>query len=199
MRAWWQAVTRLRLSLHQFIWLLLSTGALVCLLSGCSSRRESPFAQVPAPHLAVTTLTAGDILTVAELINLQATISRGCEVSTQRPLPARLHALVEGIRAQHRSRARDLAALVLLKNAPLPDRSPRRHELWLESLIRATSADWSETAASFHHTTQVEALRLLRTAADQSPDPDVHDFALRQLPGITSTIDHLYRWDTDAH
>lgn len=198
-RAWWQAVTRLRLSLHQFTWLLLSTGVLVCLLGGCGSRRDSAFTQTPDPALVVTTLTGSDIQTVADLINLQATISRGCDLSTQRPLPARLKALVQGIRDQHHSRARDLEALVLLKNAPLPEVSPRHHEVWLEPFTSATSAAWTQTVVSFHRSSQVEALRLVRAAADHSPDPDVQAFARRQLPGIASTLEQMDHWDTGAH
>lgn len=198
-RSWWRSVTGLRLSPQLFTWLLLGIGLLASLVSGCSPRHDQAFEQTPQPDLAVTTLSESDIETVAGLINLQSTISRGCDVSLLRPLPTRLQALVQGIREQHRSRERDLDALVLVKNAPLPELVPRQHEMWLEPFTHATSADWAETVISFHRTTQVEMLRLLRVAADHSPDPDVQAFARRQLPGVASTLDQLDRRDSDAH
>ena len=198
-RSWWQGCTRLRLPLRHFVWLVLSLGVAVCLLSGCGPRREAPFAETPQPDIAVTTLTVDDIETVARMIQIQRTIRRGCDISSLHPLPERLQSLVQHISEQHRWRARDLDALILLKNAPTVHDSPKQHELWLEPFTRATSGDWIETVAAFHRTTQLDALRLFRDAADRSPDPDVQAFARRQVPGFASTLTHLEQWADDVH
>lgn len=190
-QAWWCGATRLRTSPRRFVWLLIGAGIAVCLLSSCGTRMASPFADKPTPDIAVTTLDPTDIDTVAAVSQLQTTIRRGCELSLARPLPEPLRVLVEDIADQHESRERDLASLVLVKHAPLPEGLPRHHEALLGELGESAGVSQqsaAETVLAFHRSTQTEALRLLRTAADRSRDPDVQAFAQRQTRGIASIL-----------
>jgi hypothetical protein len=183
----------LRASPRRFAWLVIGAGVAACLLSGCGTRTEPPFADKPAPDpdIAVTTLDETDINTVAAVSQLQTTIRRGCELSLTRPLPEPLRILVQDIADQQASRARDFAALVLVKHAPLPEGLPTHHEELLDRLARSGDAS-QESAAStvlaFHRSTQTEALRLLRNAADRSRDPDVQAFAQRQTRGVANIL-----------
>lgn len=189
--AWWGGVLRLRASPRRFVWLLLWVGVATCLLSGCGTRTDSPFTEKPTPDIAVTTLDEADIDTVAAVSQLQATIQRGCELSLARPLPEPVRLLVQDIADQQVSRARDLAALVLVKHAPLPDGLPRHHEELLAGLARDARTSGKELAddvIAFHRATQTEALRLLRDAADRSQDPDVRAFGQRQTRGVANIL-----------
>lgn len=194
---WWHGISRLRVSLRQFAWLLMAVGVAVCLLSGCGRRHATPFAEQPSPDLAVTTLDAQDITTIASVIQIQATITRGCELSLARPLPENLRLLVQDITDQQQSRGRDLAALVQLKNAPASEGLARHQEAWLAGLARSLTAAPDAapdvttdrvTAAvvSFHRTTQTEIFRWLRHAVDESRDPDVQAYAKRQIRGVAN-------------
>lgn len=165
-----------------------------CGLSGCSSRRESAFSQPPAPDLAVTTLESSDIEAVAGVMQFQGTILMGCDLAVQKPLSTQVIRLVDNVRDQYRSRARDLDAVVRLKNAPAPENLGQQNSMLIDALSQTDPMTWDPAVLTFLRATHTHAMRLLRDMADRAKDPDVRDFATRQLSGIVATLrdlDHL--------
>ena len=162
-------------------------------VSGCGTRPESPFAQVLAPDLAVTTLTPRDIDTVASIIQIQGTIRMGCDLAEQKPLSTPIMTMVDTVRDQYLSRARDLDALVLVKNAPAPKGLGKRNSTLIATLAEADPMAWDPALITFFRTIYTDAMRILRDATDRSEDPDVKAFAARQLPGIVSMLRRLER------
>ncbi|HEX3134864.1 MAG TPA: hypothetical protein VHX44_14960, partial [Planctomycetota bacterium] len=50
---------------------------------------------------------------------------------------------------------------------------------------------WDPAVIAFLRETHTQAMRLMRDMADRAKDPDVRDFAKRQLPGIVATLHEL--------
>lgn len=162
-------------------------------VSGCGTRREPPFAEDLAPDLAVTTLNRPDIDTVASIIQIQGAILMGCDLAVQKPLSTPIITMVETVREQYLSRARDLDALVLVKNAPAPESLGKRNSTLIEALAEADPLGWDAALITFFRTLHTDAMRIMRDAADRSEDPEVKAFAARQLPGTVSMLRRLER------
>lgn len=169
--------------------LLVTCGA-VC---GCGTQRDPPFREDPAPDLAVTTLDRSDIDTVASVIQIQGAIRMGCELAIQKPLPEPVIIMVDSVRERSLSLARDLDALVLVKNAPVPTGLGMHYTTLIDSLAETDPTAWNPALITFFHTIHTDAMRILRDAADRSEDPDVKAFAARQLPAVVSTLERLDR------
>lgn len=190
-------ITRWRATPQQFAWLLLICGVIACLLiSGCGVVHEppfraAPFRATPEPDLAVTTLDKSDIDRLAALMQVQDAIRRGCDVAGRFPLPEPVQTQMALILDLYLSRERDLGALVTVKHAPKPAPAAAHHSARLQELERTPAANWSRALIVFHRDLQIDALRLLRDAADRSLDPDVQAFAQRQIPAVASALDHL--------
>lgn len=168
------------------------------LLGGCSRSRESAFSQKPVPDLAVTTLEVADMETVASLMQFQGTIRMGCDLAIKNPLPTLLIRLVDSVRDQYQSRARDLEALVRLKNAPMPENLGKQNSMLIDELSQTNPLAWDPAVVTFLRAVHTRAMRLMRDMADNAKDPDVREFAARQLPGVVSTLqqlDHLAQVD----
>lgn len=172
-----------------YLVLLVACGA-VC---GCGTQRDSPFPEDLAPDLAVTTLNRPDIDTVASIIQIQGAIRMGCELAIQKPLPAPIITMVDAVRERYLSRARDLDALVQVKNAPTPEGLGMRYSTLIDSLAETDPMAWDPALVTFFRTLHTDAMRILRDAADRAEDPDVKAFAARQLPGVVSTLERLER------
>lgn len=168
------------------------------LVSACGTRRESPFAEEPAPDLAVTTLEQPDIDTVARVIQIQGAIRMGCDLAVQKPLPTPIIGLVDAVREQCLSRGRDLDALVRVKNAPVPVDLGKRNSALIDTLAHTDPMAWDPALLAFFRTIHTDAMRVMRDAADRAQDPDVQSFAARQLPGIVSTLHQLERLTGEA-
>ena len=160
-------------------------------VSGCGTRPESPFAQEPSPDLAVTTLEQPDIDTVARVIQIQGMLLIGCDLAVRKPLPTSIIRMVDSVREQYLSRARDLDALVRVKNAPTPDNLGLHNSTLIDTLAQTDPLAWDPAVIAFFRDIHSTAMRVMRDAADRSQDPDVQAFAARQLPGIVSTLHRL--------
>lgn len=181
-------------------WLSGNTGCAWCLVlvicwvvSGCGTRRESPFAEDPPPDLAVTTLARPDIDAVASVVQIQGAILMGCGLAVQKQLSTPMITMVDAVHEQCLSRARDLDALVRVKNAPRPDGLGMRYSTLIDTLAEADPMAWDPALITFFRALHTDAMRILRDAADRSGDPDVQALATRQLPGMVSLLDRLER------
>ncbi|SSW72622.1 DUF4142 domain-containing protein [Achromobacter veterisilvae] len=111
------------------------------------------------------------------------------ELAQQRAESSKVKAYAAKVREQHRAMNGDLKALALRKQVTLPDQPGAPDRRTLEELRNRTGADFDlvyvEKAAVDAH---VMANRLYETAARQSEDPEVRDFAVRSLPGVAEHL-----------
>lgn len=111
------------------------------------------------------------------------------ELAQQRAESSEVKAYAAKMREQHRAMNGDLKTLALRKQVTLPDQPGEPDRGTLEELRNRTGADfdvvYAQKAAVDAH---VMANRLYETAARQSEDPEVRDFAVRSLPGVAERL-----------
>ncbi len=134
-------------------------------------------------------------LAASETRFLQAAAGSGmfeveaAELAKKRAGNAGVKAYAEKMLAQHRAMNAELKALANRKQVKLPASSSEPDRGTLEQLAGRSGADFDalyiEKAAVDAHTT---ANRLFETAARESKDPQVRDFAVRALPMLAEHL-----------
>lgn len=108
---------------------------------------------------------------------------RAAELATTRAADGDVKAFAARMREQHRAMNAELKTLAERKQVKLPAEPSEPDRGTLDQLSNRNGADFDalyiEKAAVDAHTT---ANRLFETAARQSEDPQVRDFAVRSLP-----------------
>lgn len=111
---------------------------------------------------------------------------QAAELAAKRAKDAQVRAFAAKMLAQHTAVNKELKALATAKNVSLPDQPAEPERATLEALSGKTGADFDQLyiqkAALDAH---VMANRLFETAAKESEDAQVRDFAVRTLPMLS--------------
>jgi putative membrane protein len=159
-------------------------------LAACAGQRSDRAADPAEGRVIATTLEKEDRIVLASAAQIGLLQHHLSTLALRRGVAPATGEFARRVLADHQVMTRELEALAIKKNLPLPREMDARTHRQVEQVSSAWDKDLVEAYLDAQLEADRQAIALLEDAVRTSDDPDVRAFAEARLPVFRQHLDH---------